>query len=92
MSAECPICGGELEDAPALSAALADESVNALCRLHRVSTDDILGPSRILPLMKVRRAIATGLKEAGFNYHQIGAAMNREHSTIMNMLKSRGWA
>ena len=66
----------------------ASAMVEEMCRSAGVKTEVVLGPGRRRPLMELRRRIAARLREAGYNYHQIGYALEREHSTILHMLKN----
>lgn len=48
----------------------------------------ILGPCREYPYPEARRCVAKHLRGLGFSYPQIGKAMNRDHSSIMYMVKN----
>jgi chromosomal replication initiator protein len=67
---------------------LAD--IEVIAKEHRFTLEDILGKSRFVPLVKVRRKCVVMLREKGYSTTEIGRIMNRDHSTIVNSLqKSR---
>ena len=49
----------------------------------------ITGKFRSKPIVEKRRFIAKALKELGYNNSQIGHVMNKDHSTITNLLKDK---
>lgn len=46
----------------------------------------ILGTSRLSEYVVARRQIARELREKGYSLPAIGRAMNRHHTTVMNLL------
>lgn len=47
----------------------------------------IRGPSKASEYVNVRRQIAAQLQDEGCSYPTIGRALNRDHSTIVSLLK-----
>jgi hypothetical protein len=47
------------------------------------------GPSRSRPLVELRRAAARYLRSRGCSLPEIGVALNRDHTTILNLLSPR---
>jgi len=48
---------------------------------------DIMSERREEPLPEARRVVAKSLRQHGYSYPSIGRAMNKDHSTIMYMVK-----
>lgn len=55
-------------------------------RMARTTPEEILGPSRKRPIMRVRQACFVVARRSGHSYPQIGNAMKRDHSTIIHGL------
>jgi chromosomal replication initiation ATPase DnaA len=65
-------------------------SLNAISEIaeeHGYTLEDILGPSRLMHLVTVRRKCVLMLREKGYSTTEIGRIMNRNHTTILNSLK-----
>jgi chromosomal replication initiator protein len=60
--------------------------INAITQKHRLTLDDILGPSRRKIFVGVRRKCILALREEGYSTTEIGRIMNRDHSTIVHAL------
>jgi chromosomal replication initiator protein len=65
---------------------LAD--IAAIAEPYYYTVEDILGPSRFKRLVYVRRLCVSMLRQKGYSTTEIGRIMNRDHSTIVNSLKS----
>ena len=50
-----------------------------------ISINDLRGPRRWAEIVKARRLAAVRLREAGATYPRIGRALNRHHTTAMNL-------
>jgi chromosomal replication initiation ATPase DnaA len=54
---------------------------------HGYTIHDILGPSRLMHLVSVRRKCMVMLREKGYSTTEIGRIMNRNHTTVVHSLK-----
>jgi len=54
---------------------------------HGYTIHDILGPSRLMHLVSVRRKCMVMLREKGYSTTEIGRIMNRDHTTVVHSLK-----
>jgi len=54
---------------------------------HGYTIYDILGPSRVMALVNVRRKCMVMLREKGYSTTEIGRIMNRDHTTVVHSLK-----
>jgi chromosomal replication initiation ATPase DnaA len=64
-----------------------DILITHIADIHGVSMAEILGP-RIRPdLIAARQAIVVALRNQGLSYPAIGRIMNRDHSSIMNLVR-----
>lgn len=52
-----------------------------------ISTPEILGQSRHQDVHEARRLIAVAMRELDWSYPRIGRALDRDHSTVMTMMK-----
>lgn len=59
----------------------ADQSAFALCSIR--------GPWRCRKVVEVRRRIAKRARMEDFTFEQIGRALNRDHSSVVSLLRSR---
>lgn len=59
------------------------EIINAAARTVYLNPGDITGKSKAGYIVSARRAVAHIAREHGYSYHAIGAALNRDHSTIV---------
>lgn len=48
---------------------------------------DILGPCAMRRYVIVRRAIAVAARAKGYSFPQIGHALNRDHSTVVDYMR-----
>lgn len=65
---------------------LADDVLWIASSLTGLTRKQILGPSRHPELVEVRSGIALYLWLHGWSYPQIGRALRRHHTTVMNLL------
>lgn len=49
------------------------------------SSHEITGPARHSGLVKCRRAIVIELRSLGMSWQEVGAVMNRHHTTCMSL-------
>jgi chromosomal replication initiation ATPase DnaA len=59
---------------------------------HRVTVEDILGPGRSAPLVEARHKaiIEVAVRRPAFSLPQIGRCFNRDHTTILHVLRKHG--
>ncbi len=57
---------------------------------HFVSREEILGRSRLQSAVAGRRATCRALREHGLSYPEIGRLIDRDHTTIMNLVREEG--
>jgi hypothetical protein len=69
----------------------ADVRIKAALLLKRSNTTwrDITGPSRVHYHLDVRRNLAMMLRDAGLSWKRIGKIINRDHSTIINLVDGK---
>lgn len=66
-----------------------DALVLKICSQHQISLKELKGTSRRRPLVHARRDCAVALKtELGKSTADIGRILQRDHSTVINLLKS----
>lgn len=69
---------------------MTDEQAQAILQrvsqAHYVSLERMLGPARDRFTYAARQAAAHALAQIGFNSVQIGKYLNRDPSTVLNML------
>ena len=61
-------------------------AIDAIAQEHGYTVEDILGPSRLLRLVAVRRLCILMFREQGYSTNEIGRIMNRCHTTIVHAL------
>jgi chromosomal replication initiation ATPase DnaA len=61
--------------------------MDAIAELYGYTVEDILGKSKVGPLMKVRRMCVLRMRNKGYSTLAIGRIMNRDHSTIVHSLQ-----
>lgn len=64
--------------------------ISAISSKMRVATEDILGKGNQALYVEARRRVAVELREKGYSLPQIGAAINRHHTTVINLLRTAG--
>ena len=69
-------------------AAHADQVVTMIATLHKVSRDDLVGPSQLPHLVEARREAAEILRKAGYSTPKIGTVLNRDHTTVLYLLET----
>ena len=55
-------------------------------RDHGVLIEELVGRSHSRRLVEVRRAFAKTARECGYSFPTIGRALNRHHTTVMNLV------
>lgn len=66
----------------------ADLILEAVAYSYQVTVDDITGPSRTHLVLRPRTAAAWLMRDLlTMPYPKIGAALNRDHATAMNLVK-----
>jgi chromosomal replication initiation ATPase DnaA len=60
-----------------------------VCALHGVSVQHLLSPRRGAALVSARQQCAKKLREAGLSLKRIGAILNRDHTSIIYLLRDR---
>jgi len=61
--------------------------IDAIAELHGYTVEDILGKSKVRPLVEVRRKCVVRLRKKGYSTTEIGRIMQRDHSTILHSLQ-----
>jgi chromosomal replication initiation ATPase DnaA len=61
--------------------------IDAIAELHCYTLEDILGRSKLKPLIEVRRKCVVWMRGKGYSTTEIGRIMNRDHSTIVHSLQ-----
>ena len=61
-------------------------SINNIAQQYGYTVEDILGKSRLLRLVAVRRLCIMMLREKGYSTTEIGRLLNRCHTTIVHAL------
>lgn len=56
-------------------------------RKHGATQEQVLGSSRLKHVAAARHEVFLALREAGWSFPAIGAAMNRDHTTVMAGVK-----
>ena len=83
--------GGAVARPPVPWALRRSAVLREAARLSFVSIDDLLGESRIRPLVVARAAVVVTLRaDPPMSYSEIGRIMHRDHSSIIN-LERIGW-
>lgn len=68
--------------------ATAEQIVEMVAVLHRVTGDILRGPSQRTATVDARREAAVLLRKAGFSTPKIGEVLNRDHTTILHLLNT----
>ena len=63
--------------------------VQEVCALHGISVQHLLSPRRGAALVSARQECAKRLRATGLSLQRIGAIMNRDHSSIIYLLRDR---
>ena len=63
------------------------ERIERLAKDLGYTMDEIRSPSRVKPLVDARSALAVHLKEQGRNKTHIGKLINRDRSSVLNLLR-----
>jgi len=68
---------------------LARDILFDVCTKHNLTISDVKGPSSVMELVRCRREIAAEMYRSGYGPAEIGRALNRCHSTAINLLKAK---
>ena len=60
-----------------------------LCAKYDIFKDELLSKRRDKRIVDIRQKIAIELFETGYSYSAIGRMLNRDHSSIMHLIKER---
>lgn len=71
------------DDKPTIETALAELGINPKSKM------EILSRRRQKSIVDDRQRVAKFLYEKGLSYPKIGQMMNRDHSSIMHLIKNR---
>ena len=63
------------------------ERIERLAKDLGYTMDEIRSPSRVKPLVDARIALAVHLKEQGRNKTHIGKLINRDRTSVLNLLR-----
>lgn len=61
-------------------------TIKKIADVYGVSLRDLLGHSRTLGTMDARAALVKALRDKGLSYNAIGRVVNRDHSTVRQLL------
>jgi predicted transcriptional regulator len=61
-------------------------TINNIAQQYGYTVEDILGPSRLMRLVAVRRLCIIMLREKGYSTTEIGRLLNRCHTTVVHAL------
>lgn len=91
----CPDCRHEIQarfaaarEVPAPKIAKLDELITEVASLTAIPRGVILSKSSSPPVVKARRSISVRARELGYSLPQIGAALNKHHTTILHLLRT----
>ena len=71
---------------PAERARISSDTIGAVARHFGFTPDDIKGRDKHDAFVDARCAVALLMRERGLSYPQIGRFLNRDHSTIINLI------
>ncbi len=63
------------------------ERIERLAKDLGYTMDEIRSPSRVKPLVDARSALAVHIKEQGRNKTHIGKLINRDRTSVLNLLR-----
>lgn len=66
------------------------DAIDGVATMMGFARDDIFGPSRSYPLVDARALIAVLLRAKGMTFAAIGAAMHRDHTSIVHLVQTFG--
>lgn len=67
----------------------AEADFSRICRENGFDIKKIRAQCRERSIVDKRRIVSKEMREIGYSYPEIGAAMHRDHTTIMNQLGVR---
>jgi len=67
-----------------------EKELTAICEREGVSTTAIRTPNNSARLVHIRRMFSKRARELGYSYPQIGRFLERHHTTILHLVKSKG--
>lgn len=70
---------------------LEDATLREVCEYHRVSEEDVRGTSHLEEHVEARHDWWATLWASGWSYSRIGRVVGRNHSTIMEAARTKGW-
>lgn len=74
---------------PELGFIQAERDFSTICNAMKFDKNEILSTRRQAGLVEKRRVVAKALKAKGYSYPKIGHAMNRDHTSIMNLINPK---
>jgi len=67
----------------------AQRIASAIARRHGLEVEELLNGGRYPHLVRARRDVAVALREQRWSYSAIGRFLNRDHTSIMALVKGR---
>lgn len=64
--------------------------VEAICHAHYVTSDELLGTSRVTHIVRARYALYSAMRDEGLSYSAIGGLLGRDHTTILEGVRRHG--
>ncbi len=61
--------------------------LTSVCENHNITLNELLSPRRNRKFVLARKECARILRENGLSYPKIGKIMNRDHSSIVHLIK-----
>jgi chromosomal replication initiation ATPase DnaA len=56
-----------------------------------VGIKSLRSPDRRYSMVRIRRGIAIEARAMGYSYTKIGRALNRDHTTVIDLVRKPGW-
>jgi ATPase involved in DNA replication initiation len=70
---------------------IEDATLREVCEYHRVSEDAVRSQSRLPEHVEARHDWWATLWASGWSYSRIARTVGRDHSTIMEAARTKGW-
>lgn len=86
MSADAVFCSCHAQTRTNLMFTAPRSYVCSRAREYDVDPTELLGTRKTAHLVRLRADIAKELRRRGFSLPEIGRALNRHHSTVINLL------
>lgn len=78
-------CGPKIQSRQRLLFIYSDQ-INGLCNAYNITRDELFSAKRDAKFVNARRRLAEIMRKDEISLSQIGLVLNRDHSTIINLL------